>query len=179
MHLSMMASFEHFTATMASVFIDHPDMLDESDPRVAAMLYWHFVEETEHKSVTFDVFQDAVGSYPQRVMGMLIASALFLPLVEGHMIYLAFKDRQLGNWRSALRCLNTQFGRNGVFTRLLGHYFPYYSPSFHPWDDDNRAKIHVWKKAFAATGDTRKAYEAFRRSVGLPARAATAEAQAA
>ena len=173
MHLSMMASFEHFTATMSAVFIDHPEMLDDSDPRIAAMLFWHFVEETEHKSVTFDVFQDAVGSYPQRVLGMLIASTMFLPMVQGHMLYLAWKDGQLRNWRSLLRCLDTQFGRQGVFTRLLlGHYFPYYSPKFHPWDADNRSKISAWKKAFAATGDTFAAYAQFRKAAGLPARSA-------
>ena len=110
MHLSMMAAFEHFTATFAAVFIDNPDMLDNSDKKVAAMLYWHFVEETEHKSVTFDVFQDAVGSYPQRVAGMLIASAIFLPMVEGHMLYLLYKEKQLLNWRSMLNCLKLQVG---------------------------------------------------------------------
>ena len=120
--------------------------------------------------MTFDVCQDAVGSYPQRVLGMLIASALFLPLIEGHMLYLAWKDGQLRNWRSALRCLDTQFGRKGVFTRLLSHYFPYYGPNFHPWDADNRSKISPWKQAFAATGDTLAAYAGFREAAGLPAR---------
>ncbi|WP_420466462.1 metal-dependent hydrolase [Panacagrimonas sp.] len=165
MHLSMMAAFEHFTATFAAVFIDNPDMLDDSDKKVAAMLYWHFVEETEHKSVTFDVFQDAVGSYPQRVAGMLIASAIFLPMVEGHMLYLLYKEKQLLNWRSMLKCLKLQIGPKGLLTRLFtGHYFPYYLPSFHPWDDDNRSQIRKWKEVFNATGDTAKAYEAFRNS---------------
>ncbi|MBU0789993.1 MAG: metal-dependent hydrolase [Gammaproteobacteria bacterium] len=167
MHLSMMAAFEHFTATFAAVFIDNPDMLDNSDKKVAAMLYWHFVEETEHKSVTFDVFQDAVGSYPQRVAGMLIASAIFLPMVEGHMLYLLYKEKQLLNWRSMLSCLKLQVGPKGLLTRLFaGHYFPYYLPSFHPWDDDNRSQIRKWKEAFNATGDTAKAYEAFLHSAG-------------
>jgi len=162
MHLSMMSAFEHFTATFAAVFIDNPDMLDDSDKKVAAMLYWHFVEETEHKSVTFDVFQDAVGSYPQRVAGMLIASAIFLPMVEGHMLYLLYKEKQLLNWRSMLKCLKLQIGPKGLLTRLFtGHYFAYYSPKFHPWDDDNRSQIRKWKEVFAATGDTSKAYEAF------------------
>lgn len=165
MHLSMMAAFEHFTATFAAVFIDNPDMLDDSDKKVAAMLYWHFVEETEHKSVTFDVFQDAVGSYPQRVAGMLIASAIFLPMVEGHMLYLLYKEKQLLNWRSMLKCLKLQIGPKGLLTRLFtGHYFPYYLPNFHPWDDDNRSQIRKWKEEFNATGDTAKAYEAFRNS---------------
>lgn len=165
MHLSMMAAFEHFTATFASVFIDHPDMLDQSDKKVAAMLYWHFVEETEHKSVTYDVFNDAVGSYPQRMIGMLIASAIFLPMVEGHMLYLLYKEKQLFNLRSMLKCLKLQIGREGLLTRLFSSYYlPYFSPKFHPWDDDNRSQIRKWKEVFEATGDTDKAYEAFRHS---------------
>ncbi len=168
MHLSMMAAFEHFTATFASVFVDNPEMLAESDEKVASMLYWHFVEETEHKSVTFDVFQDAVGSYPKRLAGMAIASLLFLPMTEGHMLYLVYKDGQLLNWRSMLKCLNLQIGPKGLLTKLAAsHYLPYFSATFHPWDDDNRSKIRRWKEIFEATGDTLKAYRGFRRAAQL------------
>ena len=38
--------------------------------------------------------------------------------------------------------------------------FPYFSPTFHPWDDDNREIIRVWKRAYEKTGDTHKAFEA-------------------
>ena len=57
-----------------------------------------------------------------------------------------------------------------MFTRLLGHYFPYYGRNFHPWDADNRSRISSWKQAFAATGDTLAAYAGFREAAGLPER---------
>jgi predicted metal-dependent hydrolase len=160
MHLSMMAAFEHFTATFASVFVDNPEMLAESDEKVASMLYWHFVEETEHKSVSYDVFQDAGGSYPKRIAGLAIATVVFLAMTEYQRLYLVYKDGQLFNWRSALKALSFQFIYPGMMRRLAGRYLQYYLPSFHPWDDDNRAEIQSWKRTFRASqGDATKAYE--------------------
>ena len=56
MQSSIAAAFEHFTAIISSVLLEHPELFDDTHPELRAMLYWHFVEETEHKSVSFDVF---------------------------------------------------------------------------------------------------------------------------
>ncbi|MDZ4272621.1 MAG: metal-dependent hydrolase [Erythrobacter sp.] len=61
MQSSIAAAFEHFTAIISSVLLEHAELFDETHPELRAMLYWHFVEETEHKSVSFDVFVDASG----------------------------------------------------------------------------------------------------------------------
>ncbi|WP_340676377.1 metal-dependent hydrolase [Paraperlucidibaca sp.] len=80
MQSSVAAAFEHFTAIISSVLLDHPELFDGNHPELRAMPYWHFVEETEHKSVSFDVFTDASGgglrSYRLRTSGMLLAVAL-------------------------------------------------------------------------------------------------------
>ena len=39
-------------------------------------------------------------------------------------------------------------------------YFPFFRRDFHPWDDDNRAVIHAWKKEYNKSGDTTKAFHA-------------------
>jgi len=165
MQSSIAAAFEHFTAVISSVMLENPDLFDKTDPELRAMLFWHFVEETEHKGVSFDVFVAASGGgikgYVKRVGGMALATAIGLPIMLGNQGYLLYKDRQLTNWRSAIRMADILLGNPGIFTRIFkSHYFPYFKPDFHPWDDDNREIIQVWKRAYDESGDTHKAFQA-------------------
>lgn len=165
MQSSMAAAFEHFTAVISSVMLENPELFNESDPELRAMLYWHFVEETEHKGVSFDVYVAASGGgikgYLKRVGGMAMGTVLGLPLMVGNQAYLLYKDKQLTNWRSALKMSNVLFGNPGIMARIFSsHYLPYFMPDFHPWDDDNREIIHVWKSNYEKTGDPHKAYQA-------------------
>lgn len=167
MQSSIAAAFEHMTATIASVLLEHPEVFEETSLELKAMLYWHFVEETEHKSVSFDVFVDSSGGglrgYLLRTGGMAAATVLGIPLMLGNHFYLLYADGQLTNWRSAARMSKTLFVSPGILTGVLKTYLPYYSPTFHPWDDDNREIIRVWKREYDRTGDTAKAFEALRK----------------
>ncbi|MDF1630228.1 MAG: metal-dependent hydrolase [Alcanivoracaceae bacterium] len=164
MQSSIAAAFEHFTAIISSVLLEHPELFDETHPELRAMLYWHFVEETEHKSVSFDVFVDASGgglrSYRLRISGMMLAIALGFPIMIGNQAFLLAKDKQLLNLRSATHMLKVLFVKPGILSKVLAGVFPYFSPTFHPWDDDNREIIRIWKRAHEQTGDTHKAFEA-------------------
>ncbi|MGQ0528461.1 MAG: metal-dependent hydrolase [Panacagrimonas sp.] len=161
MQLSVMAAGEHFTGTISAVFVDNPEIFRDFDPSLGAMIAWHMIEETEHKSVSYDVYQDAVGSYPKRIAGMVLMTGIFLAISEYQRLVLVAKDGQLFNWRSMFKSLNFQFGKPGFMRLLIKHYLPYYSPNFHPWDHDNRAQMRAWKDTFEATGDTMKAFQAF------------------
>lgn len=182
---AMAATFEHFTAVISQVMLDHPELWDDTRPEVSAMLFWHFVEETEHKSVSFDVFVDASGggvrAYAIRMATLALGVAIFLPLVHSNWLYFLWKDRQLTNISSALRAIKRLYFAPGIFTRaFVIDVLPFLSPRFHPWDADNREVIHAWKRAYEQTGDTQQAYQAFRQwharnRNGAPAeRAATA-----
>ena len=166
MQSSIAAAFEHFTAIISSVLLEHPELFDETHPDLRAMLYWHFVEETEHKSVSYDVFVDASGggyrSYRLRLSGMLLAIALGFPIMIGNQTYLLYKDRQILNLWSAAKMTKVLFWRPGILSKVLAGVPPYFSPTFHPWDDDNRDVIRIWKRAYERTGDPHKAYQALR-----------------
>ena len=167
MQSSIAAAFEHFTAIISSVLLDHPELFDDTHPELRAMLYWHFVEESEHKSVSYDVFVDASGgglrAYRLRVFGMLLAVAVGMPTMIGNQSFLIYKDRQLLNLSSAGNMLKTLFIKPAILSKVLAGVIPYFSPTFHPWDDDNRAVLHVWKRVYEKTGDPTAAYEALRR----------------
>lgn len=167
MQSSIAAAFEHFTAIISSVFLEHPELFDETHPQLRAMLYWHFVEESEHKSVSYDVFVDASGGgmrgYRLRVFGMVLAIAVGIPILIGNQSFLVYKDKQLFNLSSAGSMLKTLFIKPAVFSKVLAGVIPYFSPTFHPWDDDNRALLHIWKRVYEQTGDPEAAYQALRR----------------
>ena len=149
MQLSTMAAGEHFTGTISAVFVDHPEIFKDFDPSLGAMIAWHMIEETEHKSVSFDVYQDAVGSYPKRIAGMVLMTGIFFAISEYQRLILVAKDGHLFNWRSALKGLKFQFTQPGFMRLLVKHYLPYYSPNFHPWDHDNREFLEQFDELVA------------------------------
>ncbi|MCC2639522.1 MAG: metal-dependent hydrolase [Moraxellaceae bacterium] len=172
MQSAVAAAFEHMTATISSVMLENPEVFDDTHPELAALLFWHFVEETEHKSVSFDVFCDASGGgvrgYLKRTGGMALATVIGFPLLVVNHAYLLYQDRQLTNLRSALYLADILLRRPGILSGVFLHYLPYYRPDFHPWDDDNRGVIRVWKQEFEKSGDVRLAYQALRQAKGRP-----------
>lgn len=70
--LAYAAGFETMTMGMTEWFIeDRNDLFCGSDPTVTSLVLWHMVEEAEHKTVAFDVFQALSGSYWLRLVGLL------------------------------------------------------------------------------------------------------------
>jgi predicted metal-dependent hydrolase len=79
--LALIAAIEHFTSILGTWVVEDSSALDDAgaDPEILDMLRWHGAEEVEHRSVAFDTFQAASGSYLLRVTTMLtIATALTL-----------------------------------------------------------------------------------------------------
>lgn len=158
---------EHFTAVLAEVMFEHLELWDDSEIEVITMMYWHFVEETEHKSVAFDVMLDQLGdgagTYVMRAGAAALSMAVFLPLIHGTWLYFVWKDGQILNVRSALKAVKTLAFSPGIVRKMFfTKSLPYLKPGFHPWDIDNRASIDAWKKTFDETGDARLAFEALR-----------------
>jgi predicted metal-dependent hydrolase len=82
MCLSVTSACEHFTATMATHALKRFDegTLASADPTMRALLFWHAVEEIEHRSVAFDVLHEINPSYELRMAGFAIAAACLFGL---------------------------------------------------------------------------------------------------
>lgn len=73
--LAYSAGFETMTMGITEWLINQRDELFHgADPVVASLVLWHMVEETEHKSVAFDVYQAISGNWFLRVWGLLHGS---------------------------------------------------------------------------------------------------------
>lgn len=82
MQMSTMAAAEHFTGTISAVFVENREIFRDVNPKLGSMIAWHMIEEPEHKSVSFDVYQGAVGSYSKRIAGMILMTAIFMDISE-------------------------------------------------------------------------------------------------
>ena len=136
--LAVTCALEHFTALMAEAFLAHPELFDGVPEPLRTMWLWHAVEEAEHKSVAFDVFQHCGGDYPTRAVAMAMVTYRFLVNQSRFHRWLMRADGQTGNLRSTARGAWKYWGPRGVFTRLVPAYLAYYRPSFHPWERDDR-----------------------------------------
>lgn len=69
--LAITAAFEHFTAVFAETLLsdDRAQALLGSG-EVRSMLLWHAIEESEHRSVAFDVYQAVGGTERRRIWAM-------------------------------------------------------------------------------------------------------------
>ena len=136
-------ALEHFTALMGGFLLDHPEILEGSQEDYRRMWEWHAMEEVEHKSVCYDVWEKCVGRGPQayahRVVGMLRATTLFWTNVTRFYLQMsAASDAcQREGWRGHLTVLNTLFGRPGLLRRQIPSWLEYFKYSFHPWHQNN------------------------------------------
>ncbi len=144
-NLAITVALEHFTAIMADAFLTEPEVLDEMHENVRWLWLWHGIEETEHKAVAFDVYQQIGGTYQMRVAIMAVVTRIFLRNTTMFHLQLLRQDGQLGNVRSFARYMWRFWGPRGRFTRLVPRYLQYYRRDFHPWQHDNRAAIEQWK----------------------------------
>ncbi len=151
--LAITAALEHFTAIMASLLLREPRALAGGDERIVALWRWHAIEETEHKAVAFDLYQQVapgLTGYLRRCGMMLISSFFFV--IETLIVHLIFCHRAGCLWdlRGWARFFWYFWGRPGMYRRILIPWLSYFRPGFHPWDDDNREAIARWQAASAA-----------------------------
>lgn len=87
------------------------------DPHYSAIWRWHAIEETEHKAVCFDAFEQVVGkgikAYGLRVGAFLLANALFWSLYLPFYTVMVAKGGGLLNLKGWWKVANLTVGRPG------------------------------------------------------------------
>lgn len=148
-------ALEHFTAMMAEDHMAHPELFDGTPAEIERMWRWHAMEETEHKSVAFDVFLEVTKHWSpllrwrRRMLSMMIVTWNFTRNIARYSTMLlqaeGFSEEAA---RKAVR--GYLWGRPGLFRRGWRTYFAWYRPGFHPWDIDNRQELVGWKVEYDA-----------------------------
>lgn len=145
LRLAVTCALEHLTALLGHAILSDPRLLEGADPTMAALWRWHAAEENEHKSVAFDVFEAAGGTYPERAAMMALASVIFWAKVVEQQARMMRVDGTLASaeeWAALGRFLFVEPG--GMLT-LARHYADYFRPGFHPRDIDSDAALAAWQ----------------------------------
>lgn len=146
--LAATVAYEHFTALLATQLLRRPRFFAGLDANVQQLWLWHAVEEIEHKSVAFDVYQQVFANLAQRRRSMRTVSLAFGLGVLGMTGHLLWRDRQhslyspramLQNSRDALMLL-------GMTLRILPDYMAFYRANFHPDQHPQHELLDQWRQ---------------------------------
>ena len=143
--LAITCALEHFTAIMAHQILTNPESTEGMHPQFKEMWRWHAVEETEHKAVAYDVYQQAVGSYWLRVITMINITVLFCLRTSIIQAIFLWKDGQLFNPKVWWKGFQFYFLKPGLVPTIFRDYLDYFRRDFHPWDHDNRELLGKWE----------------------------------
>ncbi|MDE1181762.1 metal-dependent hydrolase [Paraburkholderia sp.] len=145
--LAMTVALEHYTAMLAAILLEDDTRVAGSVDGYRQMWIWHALEETEHKSVSYDVWntvlKPGMGRYLIRTGVMLVVTLLFWLIVFDFHVRLIVADRKRGgHLRGMWQVVKFLYGpRHGVFPNIALEWLRFFKPGFHPWDHDNRAQL--------------------------------------
>lgn len=142
--LAIACGIEHLTAIMAEeTFGNQPETLELLDRTSREFLVWHLLEELEHKSVAFDLYNELDGSYLRRVVAFLGIWAFSIPwglyALDQIMKTPGFSQGR----KKSLEGINYWWNFALDFSPKLLEYF---RPNFHPDDSDTTDLLNTWKE---------------------------------
>ena len=98
--LALTVAIEHITAVMADLLLRHDERwLEPMVPEMRRLWRWHAIEESEHKAVAYDVYQECIergrlgGVWLRRLVMLEATAFFFLETFVRHSVLL-IKDRQ-------------------------------------------------------------------------------------
>ncbi|MEJ2250996.1 MAG: metal-dependent hydrolase [Candidatus Lokiarchaeota archaeon] len=142
LRLALTAAAEHYTASLTFLFTHvKPRILTDSMKSFRGLLLYHAMEELEHKSVCYDLYQSLSGNYIGRLFGLLYVT---FELALGIYIRFRYLLKMDGIWDRQHRRSFRKYliGKGGVIRGLLFKIKSYIKPYFHPWQTDGRELIN-------------------------------------
>lgn len=151
--LACTALMEHFTAVLAEDILGTDEFQERVHGDICELWLWHALEELEHKSVTYDVYEVIGTDRKERdrsvplVLGTVGVAAVFgwayLLVQQG--VWRRPRDLREG-WRLI-------FGPGQFMRRVLARMPVFNHPRFHPDRHDTRALEQQWRETlFGAQG---------------------------
>lgn len=154
-NLAATIALEHYTAIMAAVILENPQIFDGAESEWANMWRWHAMEEIEHKGVAYDTWLHATKDWSRfrrwrvKSLMMLVITVKFWPQRVAGMKMLLKQDGLTG-WRVNWRITKYLLGNPGIIRRSFLPWLSYFLPKFHPWNHDDRHLIGKYESDYEA-----------------------------
>jgi len=148
LQLALTCAFEHFTALLGGYVLQHPELLKTLDQDALKLWVWHAIEEIEHRSVAFDVYQHVYGDDRIRRLLMRSVTTGFASIAFYGTTRLFWQDK----WNSLPKIGGNLFGLYllvKMLVQLMPEYFAYYKKDFHPSQKDYGRMVGYWKSSLA------------------------------
>lgn len=144
--LAATVALEHFTAILAHAWLADDRQLEGMPPEILRLWQWHAIEEVEHKAVAYDTFLHASRHLPAYKRWLL--RNLVMLRVTGRFMHQRVLDMRdlfqqdgINTARTWLSLTHYLFVKPGLLRKIIGPWFAFFKPGFHPWDHDDRALI--------------------------------------
>lgn len=141
------AGFETMTMGITEWLIkDRRNLFAGADPSVTSLILWHMVEETEHKNVAFDLYQDLYGAYWPRLWGLIYATYHVAKFSRLAYVLMLKRDGVWKQWGSRLS-LYAMIAR--FFVNVGPAMLQSCLPSYHPSKVNDPDWVSRWSEAYA------------------------------
>lgn len=145
--LAYTAGFETMTMGITEWLIRQRRLLFAgADRSVASLVLWHMVEETEHKTVAWDLYNHLYGDWRGRAWGLLVGTAHVARASRKGYVRMLKQDGLWKNLRSRLRLWT-------MVARFLLHSAPAMLrsliPGYHPSKASDPDWVGRWASAYA------------------------------
>jgi uncharacterized protein len=152
--LAATAALEHYTATLAEQLLrDDETKALFGQPEVLELFLWHALEESEHKTVAFDVYRAVGGTERMRRVVMDVITAGFIGGVALAVGLSLLGDRAARNPVRLARSVKRLSQSPIVSRELWRELRSYNEPGFHPSDRDASELLTTWREElFGAEG---------------------------
>lgn len=145
--LAVTAALEHYTATLAEAILrDEGARTEFTSDEIRDLFTWHALEETEHKSVAFDVFEEVCGKYHVRVGTMWAVHVGFLVGMSTAVLLSVAMDPTARRPRTLLRGVRALKHHPFFSRKVVERLRDYDRRGFHPDDHDTRALLEQWRQ---------------------------------
>jgi len=142
--LAIAAGIEHVTAVMAEgSFGKNIESINKLEGVTRDFLVWHLMEELEHKSVAYDLYEEIDGGYVHRIFAFIFILAISIPFGLYALSHI-LKTHGFSQGKS-----KNNIGKSYLRKLISGstsQYLDYFRRDFHPDDIDTTEMLEQWQE---------------------------------
>ena len=151
--LAITVCMEHLTAILAEYILETPEVFDGLEEPARQLMFWHAVEEIEHKAVAFDVYMECEGDRALLQKVMKFAIKIFFWRMFTFTLKLLWQNKKIPSWSEIKEFKQFLYGEIGLITQLKAPFKTFAEPDFHPWQTNSLKLIDKWENDIQLKGE--------------------------